>query len=384
MENYIVIHYGEIAIKGKNRHLFERALIENIRENLKGCSFDDVKKISGRFILKLNKKSELEEISSRLKKIFGISYFAFANSSKSNIDDIKKVTAETVADEKAKTVRVLTKRSNKQFPMDSVAINKEVGEYLINKFDFTVDLVNAELSVWIEIVEKYVFVYTKRIDGLGGLPVGVSGKVLALISGGIDSPVAAYLMMKRGCSVKFAHFFNDSINSRAALDKIKDLVKTLSQYNKNTKLYIVPFKDIQAEIIKYVPSEYRMIVYRRLMFAIAEMLAKRDEAKALVTGDNLAQVSSQTLDNMSVIRSSTEMLVLTPVLGFDKQEIVDFAKKIGTYETSIQPYEDCCSYYIAKHPATKSRIEDVQKIEKRLDIGKQVSEAIAKKEIVTF
>ena len=384
MPDYIVIHYGEIAIKGKNRHLFERALLENIRENLKGCSFDDVRKISGRFILKLNKISDLDEISARLKRIFGISYFAFANSSKPNIEDIKKVTAETVANEKAKTLRVLTKRSNKQFPMDSVAINKEVGEHLIKKFDFTVDLVNAELSVWIEIVEKYVFVYTKRVDGPGGLPVGVSGKVLSLLSGGIDSPVAAYLMMKRGCSVKFVHFFNDSINSRAALDKIKDLVKTLSQYNKNTKLYVIPFKDIQSEIIKYVPSDYRMIVYRRIMFMIADVLAMKDEAKGIVTGDNLASVASQTLDNMGTIRQASGMLVLTPVLGFDKQEIVNLAQKIGTYETSIRPYEDCCSYYIAKHPVTKSRIEDLEKIEKRLDLRKYVSEAVAKREIVTF
>lgn len=384
MADYIVVHYGEIAIKGKNRPFFERALLENIREALKGCRYEELRKISGRFIIQLGKKPDAAAITNRLQKVFGISYFAFALSAKQSLENIKSVAAELVEKETAKTIRVLTKRSNKQFPMESPEINKEVGESLIKKFNLTVDLVDAELSLWIEIVERYVFLYTKKIDGLGGLPVGVSGKVLALISGGIDSPVAAYLMMKRGCSVKFVHFFNDAINSRGALEKIKELIKILSQYNKNTRLYVVPFKDIQFEIIKYIHSEYRMIVYRRIMFMIAEKIASREDAQALVTGENLAQVASQTIPNINTIQNATNMLAFTPLLCFDKQEIVDLAKKIGTYETSIQPYEDCCSFYIAKHPETKSNLKEITDLEKKLDLQNLVNLALSKKETVSF
>ncbi len=378
MADYVVIHYGEIAIKGNNRPFFERMLLENIKLAIKDCKHEDLRRISGRLLLKLNKSSDEQKIESALKKVFGITYFALVSSAKQDIEDIKKVAASIIEGTQAKTIRVLTKRSNKQFPLESPEVNKLVGEHLIKKFSFTVDFEDADLSLWIEIVEKYVFIYTQRVDGLGGLPVGVSGKVLALISGGIDSPVAAYLMMKRGCSVKFIHFFNDAINSQGALEKINELIKILSQYNKNTRLHVVPFKDVQFEIIKLIPSQYRMIVYRRMMFRIAEVIARREEAKALVTGDNLAQVASQTLSNMGVIRNATSMLTLTPVLGMDKQEIIDRAKVIGTYETSIQPYEDCCSFYIAKHPEIKGNLEKIEELEKKLDIKNLISLSLEK------
>lgn len=384
MPDCVVIHYGEIAIKGKNRPFFERTLLENIREALKDCAYEKLKKISGRFILALKDTSDAKAIVTKLKKVFGISYFALAHEARQDIGDIKMVAAKVVEDSSAKTVRVLTKRSNKQFPLQSPEINRIIGEHLISLKGFTVDMVDATLSVWIEIVEKYVFIYTERVNGLGGLPVGVSGKVLALISGGIDSPVAAYLMMKRGCSVKFIHFFNDAINSRGALEKLHDLVKVLVPYNKNTKLYVIPFKDIQFEIIKYVPSKYRMLVYRRMMFTIAEKIARREEAKALVTGDNVAQVGSQTIENMGIIRQAAEMLVLSPLLSFDKQEIVNLAQKIGTYDVSILPYEDCCSYYIAKHPALRATIEVIEKFENHLNRTSLCATAISKREISTF
>ena len=381
MFNYAVIHYGEIAIKGGNRPWFERMLIDNIRDKLKDLKYKELKKISGRFILELEKNSDLNEIEKRLKEVFGLSYFTFAISAKQEINSMKKAIEELIEDDDSKTVRVLTKRSNKQFQIKSEDVNKELGSYLIEKYNKTIDLVDAELSIWIEIVEKYCFVYKKKIPCLGGLPVGVSGKVLSLISGGIDSPVASWMMMKRGCNVKYVHFFNDAINSRQSLEKIKDLVSILDKYGRNSKLYIIPFKEIQMEIIKKVPGKYRMIIYKRFMMRIAEKIARRDECKALVTGENLGQVASQTIPNLSVIEDPCKILVLRPLLGMDKQEIIDLGIKIGTYDTSIRPYEDCCSYMIDRHPETSGSLEIVGKFEDKIDVDKLVEEAIKNKVI---
>lgn len=378
----IIVHYGEIGIKGKNRPWFERMLVENIKEKL-GKEIA-VKRIFGRIIifpeeLTLQKK---EEYASQLKQIFGISSFSFALSIKQDMDAIKEAVSALVKDEDKKTIRILTKRANKNFPLKSPDINKEVGNDIIKKYKKTIDYVDAELSVWIEIVDNYCFVYKEKQEGLNGLPVGVSGKVIGLLSGGIDSPVAAWYMMKRGCSVKMVHFFNDTINTQASLEKVKDLSKVLSQYNKNSKLYLIPFKKIQMEIIKKVPKEYRMIVYKRFMLRIGEKIARKEGAKAMVVGDSLGQVSSQILDNLGVIRQASGMIVFSPLIGFDKQEIVNAAQKIGTYDISIQPYGDCCSYMIAEHPILRPEMSKVELFEKNLDVDGMIIEAINGGEII--
>ncbi len=384
MYTHIVIHYGEIAIKGKNRPYFERVLIDNIKAHLKGLKYNNLRKISGRFILELNKDSNLEEIKNKLKNIFGISYFAFAINSSQDIEVIKKNVSKLIENDKSKTVRVLTKRSNKQFKINSLEMNKIMGEHLIKNHNLTIDLVDAELSIWIEIVEKYCFIYKNKIEGLHGLPIGVSGKVIGMLSGGIDSPVASYLMMKRGCKVKYVHFFNETINSLQSLDKVKDLVKKLNEYSKNSKLYIIPFKDIQFEIIKRVPGKYRMIIYKRFMIRIAERIARKENAKALIVGDSLGQVSSQILSNLEVIRCVSNILILSPLIGFDKQEIIDLANKINTYEISILPYGDCCSYMIDKHPELRPEKEIIEKLESNFDIDRLITEALEKIEIIYY
>ena len=237
---------------------------------------------------------------------------------------------------------------------------------------------NAETTIYIEITENNSFIYNEKIKSLGGLPVGVSGKVISLISGGIDSPVSSFYMMKRGCSVIYAHFYNSSINTKQSMEKVIDLVNVLSKYQFKTKLYLVPFENIQKEIIKEVNSRYRMIIYKRFMLMIAEKILENENAQAVVTGENVAQVASQTTSNLNTIYKATKSLILAPLIGFDKDEIIQVAKKIKTFELSILPYEDCCSFMIAEHPATKSDPEEVEKLELKLNKKQLIEEAIKK------
>ncbi|MEK6861765.1 MAG: tRNA uracil 4-sulfurtransferase ThiI [Nanoarchaeota archaeon] len=378
MYTHIVIHYGEIAIKGKNRPYFERVLIDNIKAHLKGLKYNNLRKISGRFILELNKDSNLEEIKNKLKNIFGISYFAFAINSSQDIEVIKKNVSKLIENDKSKTVRVLTKRSNKQFKINSLEMNKIMGEHLIKNHNLTIDLVDAELSIWIEIVEKYCFIYKNKIEGLNGLPIGVSGKVIGMLSGGIDSPVASYLMMKRGCKMIYIHFHSAPYTDKSSIEKVKDIIKLLNKYQLQSKLYLVPFIDIQKEIMTKTDKEYRVILYRRFMTRIAEIIARKDEANAIVTGEALGQVASQTSANLAVIEETVKIPILRPLIAKDKQEIIDLAIKIDTYEISILPHQDCCTLFIPKHPATKSDLNIIKKMEERLDVNKLINDAIKK------
>ena len=380
MYTHIVVHYGEIAIKGNNRPYFERALLNNIREHLKGLKYNTLKKISGRFILELNKESDLKEISNKLKNIFGISYFSFAINSSQEIEDIKENVSKLIKDDKSKTVRVLTKRSNKQFKLTSMDINKIMGEHLIKNHNLTIDLVDAELSIWIEIVEKYCFIYKEKIDGLNGLPVGVSGKVIGLLSGGIDSPVASYLMIKRGCKIIFVHFHSSPYTDQSSIEKVKDLIKLLNKYQLQSKLYIVPLIDIQKEIMTKTDKEYRVILYRRFMVRIAEIIAGKEEANALITGEALGQVASQTSKNLANIEETVKIPILRPLVAMDKQEIINKAINIGTYDTSILPHQDCCTLFIPKHPSTKADLNKVKKMEEKLDVDSLINNAIKKTE----
>ncbi len=365
----IIIHYAEIAIKGKNRPWFEKLLITNIQKHLQGLPFGKVKRIFGRLVIQPSSLSEsdIKEYTKRLSNVFGISSFSFACSIKQDLEEMKKTISKLIKDSPAKTVRVLTKRSNKNFPMNSVQINKELGDYLIKNHQKTIDLVDAELSIHIEIVDNFCYVYKEKIPGLGGLPVGASGKVIVLLSGGIDSPVASYYAMKRGCSPIYIHFHSHPYTNIASQQKVERLASILSKYNPSSKAYFIPFIDIQKQIMTKTDKKYRVILYRRYMMRIAEMIARKEEAKALVTGENLAQVSSQTTENMSSIQEATSMLIMRPLVCFDKQEIINKAKEIGTYETSIEPHEDCCSLFIPKHPATKSDLKTLKSMETSID-----------------
>ncbi len=365
----IIIHYAEIAIKGKNRPWFEKMLIENIRKHLAGLNHGKIKRIFGRLVIQPESltEKEKEEYRERLRHVFGISSFSFAYSVKPDIEEMKKAVDKLVKESGLQRVRVLTKRSNKQFPMTSVDVNKVLGEHLITKHGKTIDLVDAEQNIHIEIVDTFCFVYSEKIPGLGGLPVGSSGKVVVLLSGGIDSPVAAWYMMKRGCDPIYLHFHSHPYTNAASQEKVERLASILGKYRPDGKMYLVPFIDIQKQIMTNTDKKYRVILYRRYMMRIAEIIAKKENAKALISGEAIGQVASQTTENMAAVQDATSMLILRPLVGFDKQEIINKAIEIGTYETSIEPHEDCCSLFIPKHPATKSDIITLKKLETALD-----------------
>ncbi len=352
---HLVIHYSEIGVKGKNRKSFEELLATNIRRQI-GLS---VKRRYGKLICKAE-EAEPEILKEKLSCIAGIAYFAFAELTELNINKIKNKALDIASKKQFNNFRVVASRSNKRFPLNSLEINREVGGYLAEKLGKEVKLKGAELKIYIEIGEKEAVIYSEKFPGIGGLPVGSSSKVVCSLSGGLDSPVAGFMMMKRGCPVVFTHFYHKPFN------KIKVLVKTLARFQPTTKLYAVPFNEIQKAIIISSPAKYRMIVYRRFMMRLLNKIAEKEKAKAIVTGDSVAQVASQTLENLEVIYIASDRIVLTPLIGLNKQEIIELAKRIDSYKVSIQPYADCCSYLVAEHPATKTNINTILDIEAKI------------------
>jgi len=371
MEKYILIHYSEIALKGKNREFFERKLMKNIEKILNCKAF----RAYGRIFVKCN--LEEKEIKEKLNLLPGIANFSFCYRVPNNMDKIKEMALEIAKKSKEKTFKVETKKAVK-FEYGSQKVNEIVGEEIITKSNKKVNLSKPEFTIYIEITEKGSFIYRDKFAGIGGLPIGVSGKVIALISGGIDSPVASFLAMKRGCEIVALHFYNETLSKP---QKICEIINVLKKIQPQIKLYLIPFGKIQKEIIAKVNSKYRMIIYRRTMNKIAEKIAEKENAKAIVTGDSLGQVASQTLENMEVIDESTKLLVLRPLICYNKDEIVRLAKKIGTYDISIKPYQDCCSFMVSQHPITKAKIDVVRKIEKnigKLEINSEILESYKK------
>ena len=368
---HIIIHYDEITLKGGNRPFFERVLMNNIKEFIKDIKHNNIYKEGGKIMVEVNKDINLEEIKEILKNIPGISNFYFAVSEEKDLEKINKKTVELLKNylqtENEKTFKIEARRADKKFRLKSPEINVKVGEYVLENTKLKVDVHNPDLEVVVDVGNKNCFIYFEKTNGIGGLPVGTTGNLISLISGGIDSPVASYMMMKRGAKIIFAHFKNKTINSIGD-DKIENLVKKLSHFQGKSKLYIIPFEEFQKEIIAKIPSKNRMIIYRRIMFRLAEMIAKKENAKGFVTGDSLSQVASQTLENINVIYNAADYPVFSPLIGMNKQEIIDLAIKIKTYETSILPYQDCCSFLIAKHPETKARLDEILKQEENLEI----------------
>jgi len=374
---YVVCHYHEIGLKGKNRNFFEKKLVENIKKALKPENFEWVKRFPGRIVIKLREEKKSKAIKDKLSCVFGISYFAFAKATKPQLKEIKKTALELISAQKGKSFKIETKRSDKNFPYSSQKVNEIVGEFILkNLKGKSVKLENPKITCFIEILPKISFLYSKKIKGPGGLPVTTSGKIISLISGGIDSPVASYCLIKRGAKLVFVHFHSYPYTSRSSIEKVEKIVETLNKFQFSSKLYLVPFGEIQKEILLKIPAQLRIILYRRMMFKIAEMIAKKEKAQALVTGESLGQVASQTLENIRVIDEAVKLPVFRPLIGKDKEEIIQIAKKIGTYEISILPHEDCCARFIPKHPETKARLEEIKKEEKKLELKKLIAQAI--------
>lgn len=384
--NYIVCHYAEIALKGRNRLFFENKLRENIKKSLGPQTFEWVRLFRGRIIIKvlLKTTAQQKEIEKSLKRVFGIANFSFAKQAPLDLEIIKETALELIEIKKGKTFRIEASRDNKAFALNSQKINETVGEFIIEKTDKKVKLENPSITCFIEILQDNAYLYTKKIDGPGGMPVSSAGKVVSLISGGIDSPVASYLMMKRGANCVFVSFHSYPYTDEQSLKKIEEIVKILNQFQFSSTLYLVPFADIQKEIMLKAPEQFRIILYRRMMIRISQEIAKLENAQALITGESLAQVASQTLENMSVIDEVANVPVFRPLIGMDKEEIINIAKNIGTFKTSILPHQDCCVRFMPNNPATRASLRDIKEAEKNLDIQKMIKIAITVKEIKTF
>ncbi|MBI3671670.1 tRNA 4-thiouridine(8) synthase ThiI [Candidatus Azambacteria bacterium] len=384
MERVIIIHYHEVALKGNNRDFFENTLIENIKKSLVREDYSVVEKRYGSIIAHLNESADEELARSRIKKVFGVANFAFGFASKLDLATLKNdIWAHLKENPIPRTFRVTAKRSNKNFPKNSQEVAVDVGSFLYEKFEgmAKVDLKDPKLNCFCEIGERNSFFYFKKEKGYAGLPVGTAGKVLSLISSGFDSPIASWKMMRRGAKVVYLHFHSYPYTTKASVENVKAIIKKLDEYQFGSKAYFVPFAEIQKEISVKVHASQRVILYRRFMLRIAERIAKKEGIKALVTGDSLAQVASQTLDNIFVISQAVSMPILRPLIGDNKNDIIDIATEIGTYEISSQPYEDCCSLFMPSSPETHGKLDMVLQEEKKLDIESMINDALNNVEI---
>jgi tRNA uracil 4-sulfurtransferase len=375
--SHILVHYAEIGLKGKNRKLFEEKLVDNMRLALFGCDVK-VRRLYGRILIELNDQN-IKEISDKLVKVFGISSFSPVVTTKPELDLIKQAAVDLVGqtEKEWQTFKAITKRANKNFETNSMEVSMQIGEVVLNAVpDKKVDVHKPDLEIRVEITDKHAFIFTEKIQGPGGLPVGSSGKVVSLLSGGIDSPVASWQLMKRGCEVIFVHFHSAPQTTQAAIDKVQELADELAQWQPNTKTHMIPFLDIQNEIVKETKGEYRVVLYRRFMFKIADQIAKKENAKALVTGESVGQVASQTLDNIAAINDAVTIPILRPLIGMDKIEIIERAKQINTYELSILPHDDCCTLFVPRHPATRANIGITRQEEGKLDSEKLINDAL--------
>jgi len=324
------------------------------------------------------------EISRRLGRVYGVTNFGIGLSSSTDLDDLKSTTAHLMADVSYETFAISTRRADKRFPLKSTDVNQELGALVLEKFGGRVNLDAPELKLHVEIMTDGAILYIARHLGPGGLPVGVSGRVLVLLSGGIDSPVAAQMMHKRGSQVDFVHFHSFPYTSKASQDKVVDLARIVCECQPRSRLFLVPIADIQKEIVTEAPPALRVLLYRRYMGLLAERVAETLGALALVTGESLGQVASQTLENLLAVEAGFSMSVLRPLVGFDKQEIVELARRQGTFGVSIEPHDDCCSYLMPRHPATKARAADLDAAMDALDVDDLMTAALDAAEEITL
>jgi thiamine biosynthesis protein ThiI len=383
--NVILIRYGELSLKGRNQRSFENQLIRNIQEKLIRFAGIRITREHGRLFVELGEHHP-EAIMEKLGEVFGLISFSPAIRIASQIDEIEQVAARVFATyPNVTTFKVESRRTDKRFPIRTGEINPRVGQYILDHFPHAkVDVHQPEIEIKIEVRLKGTYIYGKESAGAGGLPVGTSGRVLLLLSGGIDSPVAGYLALKRGVELHAIHYHSYPFTSERSKQKVLDLTKILTNYGGRIRVYVVPFTNIQTEIRKHCYDNYSITIMRRMMFRIAEEIAKQQACKAFVTGESLGQVASQTLESLQAINDVTKLPVLRPLISMDKQEIMNIANKIGTYETSILPYEDCCTVFVPEQPKTKPTLEVCTREEKKLAVDDLVAEAVNGVEIIDF
>ncbi|WP_352418407.1 tRNA uracil 4-sulfurtransferase ThiI [Proteiniborus sp.] len=384
MDKVISVSFGEVALKGQNRYFFENKLVRNIKRITKGMGLTKVYKEQSKIYIEAEEDYH-DELIKRLKRIFGIVNISSCYRIEKDIDKIKKYSLELLEKTRnirgIKTFKIDVNRADKRFQPNSVELAKEVGAYILNNSKgFTVDVHKPDVFVYIDI-RSNCYIYTDKIKAFGGLPVGTNGKGLLLLSGGIDSPVAGFLIAKRGVEISAVHFHSYPFTSERAEEKVKALAEILTRYCGKIKLFSVNLLNIQKEINEKCPEDEMTIISRRFMMRIAEKIAVREEIDALITGESLGQVASQTIKGIHVTNSSVSLPVLRPLIGMDKVEITEISKEIGTFETSILPFEDCCTVFLPKHPVTRPKLEDIEESEDSLDIEKLIEDAIDKMEI---
>lgn len=372
----IVVHYQEIALKGQNRPWFIARLVRNMRQALSDLDVSGVRVLMGRIEIVLGPRSTWDAVRERLSDVFGIGNFARAGRAPLDVDAIASAILNDLGSENPRTFRVSARRADKRFPLTSPQIEREVGGRIKEARGWTVNLDAPEFTIHVEALTNEAFYFFGKERGPGGLPVGASGRVACLLSGGIDSPVAAWRMMRRGCRVVFVHFHSYPILSRASQDKARELARILTRFQFDSRLLLVPFGELQQKVLLSVAPPLRVVVYRRLMLRIAEQLARANRAQALVTGEVVGQVASQTLENMATIGSVVSMPVLRPLVGMDKEEIIDAAEGLGTYPVSIIPDQDCCTLFTPRHPATRAKRTEIEQAESALAIDDMVSGAV--------
>lgn len=379
MKEIVLVKYGEIILKGLNRPVFEHILMKNIKRALKPLGEVSVTRAQAAIYIDPADGVDMDEVCARLQKVFGVLSITRACVVEKDIEAIKRAAVEYCAEDilAGGSFKVEAKRADKKFPLKSPQICAEVGGYLHDNIDGAiVDVNNPGHMVMVEVRDFAAYVYCKKLEGQGGLPVGTGGRATLLLSGGIDSPVAGYRMARRGLSIDAVNFFSYPYTSERAKEKVIALASILAQYTGRIRLHIVPFTEIQLAIRDNCPEEHLTLIMRRFMMKIAERVARQNGSEALITGESLGQVASQTLQALHVTNSVVDMPVFRPLIGMDKEEIVRTSRQIGAYETSILPYEDCCTVFTPKHPTTKPKIERIIKSESVLDVEKLIEEAV--------
>ena len=386
----IVVHYHELWLKGRNRRFFLGKLFTALRNALEGIPVRRIEQPGDRFIVRLGDGASLEEGTLRVSRVLGIAFYAVAKPVERSMEDLCRAAWDEVEPLQFTNFAVRAKRSDKSFLHTSMEIDATIGRYLLDRFrergrDVRVKLTDPELTCYVEITAGPALVYAQRIPGTGGLPANTAGRMMCLLSGGYDSAVAAYHMMKRGAHLSFAHFYGTGARpGESSLHVASELVRRLVPYQFHAKLYRVPFEAIQREIVRYAPEDYRVLLYRRMMLRIAQALAKGARSLALVTGDSLGQVASQTLRNLIAVEAAARMPVFRPLIGTDKMEILATARKIGTYETSSEPFHDCCPVFMPRTPALYASAEELDEAESKLDVHALVAQGVHETTVERF
>ena len=379
--DHIIVRYGELSTKGKNRKEFTKQLTSNIKKRLKDHEALTYNMLHDGLFIKLNGE-DYEVIKKELKDVFGYSYFAGAIRVSRDIEDVKKVTFELAKKHNAKTFKVATKRHDKNYPLISDEINRAVAGNILHNSDLLVDVHDPDLMLYISVDKDFIYVMDEKVRGGGGYPTGINGMAMVMMSGGIDSPVAAYMTMKRGLRIECIHFASEPYTSKQALQKVLTLAEKLSVCQEDINVHIIPFTDLQLAIYKNVDEPYCITIMRRMMYRIADRLCKQRHIRVITNGESIGQVASQTPESISVIGKVADTLILRPLCMMDKLEIIDIAKRIDTYETSILPYEDCCTIFDPKNPVTKPKEDKCLHYESLFDFEPLIEECINNDRIV--